>query len=99
MNNLVIRRATNSDFPQLLEVHQSSIRGVASKDHTPDQVSSWGDYLSVEGYLKAKEQGEDYFVALENNIMLGFTEIEEISHTFRAGATVRAFQMEKHLRR
>lgn len=156
MKRLIIRSAREVDFPSILEVHQNSIREVASKDHSEDQISSWGDHLSVEGYLKAQENGEEYFVAQEENVILGFSsikkdtvmavyvskrgvgrgvgralyqvleeiaiirnihkltltssltarsfyaklgfiELEEIAHTFKAGATVRAFKMEKGL--
>ena len=155
-SSIIIKKATKEDFSEILRVHQNSIRRVASQDHDQAQVSAWSDHLQVQGYLDAYQSGEEFFVAVEKSIVigfssikdntvmavyvselgigkgvgsklyftlenlakergvkelsltssltargfykkLGFAELEEISHQFRAGATVRAFRMIKYL--
>lgn len=150
-----IRRAKEEDFQGLLKAHQKSIREIASRDHTELQVSSWSDFLTVDGYINAYLNGEEYFIAeiestivgfsslKQNRVMavysaksglglgealyrtlenlarergieklvltssltarnfykkLGFVELKESTHRFKAGASVRVFEMEKLLK-
>ncbi|MGB0454329.1 MAG: GNAT family N-acetyltransferase [Bacteriovoracaceae bacterium] len=74
---IIIRKASEEDFSEVLEVHKNSIREVASKDHNQAQVSAWSDHLKVDGFLNAKGNGEDFFVAVEGHKIIGFSSIKE----------------------
>ena len=73
MGKLEIRKATFQDAPGILRAHQNSIREIASKDHSVDQISAWSDHLTAEGYIKAMRSGEEYYIALDDEKVIGFS--------------------------
>jgi len=72
-----IRKATFKDAPDILRAHQDSIRKIASKDHSDSQIAAWSDDLTAEGYVKAMTNGEEYYVAWNNQIIVGFSSMKD----------------------
>ncbi len=73
--DVTVRLAKISDAVGILEAHQDSIRNVASKDYSPEQISGWSDHLKPEGYIRAIESGEKMFVAEMDNRIVGFSAV------------------------
>jgi putative acetyltransferase len=79
-----IRRASAEDAVDICRVHVSSIREVCAADYTPEQINTWAGGKTPEGYVRAMQAGEQMFVALLADEVVGFGSIDLTKSTIQA---------------
>lgn len=71
------RRATRRDAEAIALAHADSIRSIGPAFYPPDVVQAWGSGLAPDIYVKAMEDGEAFFIAIEDDdgepMVLGFS--------------------------
>lgn len=72
-----IRRATPEDAQAIALAHADSIGSIGPAFYPPNLVEAWGSGLAPDIYVKAMEDGEAFFIAIEDvdggAIVLGFS--------------------------
>src|SRR5436190_719992 len=74
-DGVVIRRARAEDAAGICAAHLASIRGVCSRDYTPEQIKSWCEGKNPELYLPLISRFICY-VAEEQGRIGGFGEVQ-----------------------
>jgi putative acetyltransferase len=72
----VLRRATPSDADAIAEAHVDSIRAIGPDFYPPHVVEAWAAGLTSDLYVRAMNDGEAFFVAvdpLDDQVVLGFS--------------------------
>ena len=62
---LIIRAGTPGDAAFIQRVHEESIRGLGPRAYSRAQVESWASGLTLEGYVRAMNQGGERFLLAE----------------------------------
>jgi putative acetyltransferase len=68
-----IRPATEADVDAIAEAHVDSILTLGPAAYDPAIVNAWATPRSGASYLKAMQRGETFFVAVERDVVLGFS--------------------------
>ncbi len=78
MSGVTVRRFRMEDLPALMDVRRSSIRGAASRDHSPAQIEAWVQ-TSQDPEAQARRFSEESitWVALAGGTPAGFTNLAE----------------------
>jgi putative acetyltransferase len=72
MKNVEIRRAVPEDAFAIHQAHMKSIREICSKDHSPEEVSVWGNRLYKEEERQKSINNQFVSIVLIDNIVEGF---------------------------
>jgi GNAT superfamily N-acetyltransferase len=72
---MLIRAAVPSDVEEIAAVHASAIRDVCGQVYQPTQIQAWISGKTRQGYLRAVAERQ-VFVALEDERVLGFSELD-----------------------
>ena len=77
---VIIRAYAPCDCESLATVYRRSIREIAAKDYTPEQVIAWApDMLDMEKFA-IKLASRPTFVAEMDGVIAGFTDLEPDGH-------------------
>jgi putative acetyltransferase len=68
-----IRPATQADVDAIAEAHVDSIVTLGPTAYAPAIIDAWGAPRDGAPYLDAMHRGEVFFVAVEENVVLGFS--------------------------
>ena len=72
----IVRRATAADAEAIAVAHVDSIRSIGQDFYPQNVVAAWAAGLTSDLYLRAMNDGEAFFVAidpLDGQIVLGFS--------------------------
>ena len=72
----ILRRATAADANAIAAAHLDSIRSIGPQFYPPPIVDAWAAGLTGEVYVRAMNDGEAFFVAVDpvdDNVVLGFS--------------------------
>lgn len=72
MLDVMIRVAGPDDAESLLVIHRASILRLGLTTYSEAQCRSWAHGLTPQGYQRAMEAGETYFVATRGDKIVGF---------------------------
>lgn len=78
---ILVRPATADDCPGIAAAHVASIRGLAKRSYTPEQISAWSADKNPSSYAVDKHPT---FVAVNNGEVVGFSELRVAGHEVRA---------------
>jgi putative acetyltransferase len=89
---MLIRRFREGDEPALFRVFSSSIRTIASRDYTPEQVEAWAPEDVDWAVWNTRIRGINPFVAVRDDEVVGYADVQAngyIDHFFVSGAHAR----------
>jgi len=66
-----VRRGTAEDLEEVADLHKASILELCAEDYTPEQLASWTEALTPEGY-KTLLGTRELFVATDDGEVRGF---------------------------
>lgn len=75
-DGVVLRRATTDDADAIAAAHIDSIRSIGPRFYSPQIVDAWAAGLNGELYVRAMNDGEAFFVAVDpcdEQVVLGFS--------------------------
>lgn len=80
IRNVALRPYAPSDLDAIIEVFMSSVRKVAARDYTADQLAAWApDAIDRERWARRRENRETW-VATVDDAVAGFTDLEPDGH-------------------
>jgi hypothetical protein len=102
IQDLDLRRATESDVDSMAEAHRDSILQLGSRYYVPAIVNEWAGVVNPGLYLEAMSRGEVFFIATGtvagHPMVLGFSSDYVISGTTHGtSAYVRAVAARRHV--
>lgn len=68
----ILRDFRDSDGPALLAVHTRAIFATHEQFYTEAERQSWAHGLVAEGYARARESGETFILAVDDDAVIGF---------------------------
>lgn len=82
MNDIKVRTYQETDAPTLAMIYYHTIHNINIRDYSEEQVNAWAPYDSVEDYSgwQKKLAMVRPFVAVINDIIVGFAEFEPNGH-------------------
>ena len=75
MSLVTIRPFVDSDAVAVLHIHGSAILAVADDFYSAAERQSWAHGLAAEGYIAARDGGETFIVAVEDDVAVGFCSV------------------------
>ena len=72
---LHIRPASLDDATAICAVHVASVRGLARRAYTPEQIRAWAENRAPEQYRWAMDHDEEFLVAERDGRVVGFASL------------------------
>ena len=69
---MVVRSMMPADAPAIHGIHSACLECSLLGRYTREQITAWMTGRTPQGYLRASEAGERFFVAEENGVTVGF---------------------------
>jgi GNAT superfamily N-acetyltransferase len=74
---MIIRRMTRGDAEAIHAIHGACLSWTLLGRYTHEQITAWMDGRTPEGYIRASEAGERFFVAEMNASVVGYASWED----------------------
>jgi predicted N-acetyltransferase YhbS len=74
---MIIRPMTREDAEAIHEIHSACLTRTLLGRYTHEQITAWMDGRTPEGYVRASEAGERFFVATVGGSVVGYASWEE----------------------
>ena len=72
-----IRQGTTEDAPGICAAHIASIRALNAPYYRPEQIEAWAGPKRPQDYLETMAKGTHYFVAVLEEVMVGFSSVHD----------------------
>lgn len=74
---MIIRPMTRGDAEAIHAIHSACLTRTLPGHYTHEQITAWMDGRTPEGYVRASEAGERFFVAEVDGSVVGYASLEE----------------------
>jgi predicted N-acetyltransferase YhbS len=74
---MIIRPMTRGDAEAIHEIHSACLTRTLPGRYTHEQITAWMDGRTPEGYVRASEAGERFFVAEVDGSVVGYASWED----------------------
>jgi L-amino acid N-acyltransferase YncA len=69
---IVVRRIRPEDVAEIHAIHTECLTRTLRQWYTHEQLAAWLSGRTPEGYLRARDSGEHFFVAEQKGVVVGF---------------------------